>query len=364
MKHRVNKPAASTDPARSQVKAVQQDTTDIGMEISGEPTTPLKPDDPTLTPTPNRPAPAEGAASLVTDATPDTSGKNAEASGIADSGAEAGVSMPESQVAGLAGASISHQLSPKPCSPKKQASNARNSKLFSTGPKTPAGKKKSAMNALKHGTYARHLFATAAQWAADGQDYQIRAAAIRDTYRPKNAVVELWVEKLAGDMTVLVRVIRHEQAVLSSDYPFEGPRIERILRCKAAAERAVYRDIEALQRFQEEGNLTREQPASFESDPGNDGGKAGAPSSELTVDSGEPAHGAVEEDGESTLPEGSENHPDSGAEVRQASETVIYQRPPDLPDLPQTTVPVITPRERSKNLERIDTILEGFRFKE
>jgi hypothetical protein len=361
MKRKIDKPAVA-EPVRPQPKAAQQDTAENEMTTSGEHAPLSKSDEPTLPPAPSDATPTDVPKPLVTDATPDTSAKNAEKFNVIDdSGAASSESTPEGQAADAVENSIPEKISAKTSSPRKQESNARNAQ-FSTGPRTAAGKKKSSMNALKSGTYARHLFATAAQWAEDGEDFRIRAAAIRDTYRPKNPMAELWVEKLAVDLTHLARILRHEQTVFSLNCPFENSRIERILRCKVAAEKAVYRDIEELQRLQEEGSLTRVQPAHSESGSGNDNGKAGVPSSESTVDSGDPNQGPVEAASDPTFTDGSENGPDIGAEVE--SEAVIYERPPDLADLPQTTVPIIKPREPSKNLERIRTILENWKPKQ
>jgi hypothetical protein len=124
----------------------------------------------------------------------------------------------------------------------------------------------------------------------------------------------------------------------------------------------VYRDIEELQRLQEEGSLTRVQPAHSESGSGNDNGKAGVPSSDSTVDSEGSDHVPVEAASESTVSDGSENASAIGADVE--TESAIYERPPDLPDLPQTTVPVFKRRDPSQNLEMIRTILENWRPKQ
>jgi hypothetical protein len=222
MKHKIEKPAAASEPVRPQAKAAQQDTAEIEMNKRKEHATHSKSDDPTLPPTPSDPAPTDVPKPSVTDVTPDTSAKNAETFNVSDdSGAASSASTPEDQAADAVENSIPEEISAKTSSPRKQESNARNAQ-FSTGPRTAAGKKKSSMNALRSGTYARHLFATAAQWAEDGEDFRIRAAAIRDTYRPKNPMAELWVEKLAVDLTHLARILRHEQTVFSLNCPFEN----------------------------------------------------------------------------------------------------------------------------------------------
>lgn len=64
---------------------------------------------------------------------------------------------------GVADNSLPREIHAKPISPQRHAANIRDAQL-STGPRTAAGKKKSAMNAYKQGLYARHLFPTADQW--------------------------------------------------------------------------------------------------------------------------------------------------------------------------------------------------------
>ena len=214
------------------------------------------------------------------------------------------------------------------------------------------------MNAYKHGIYARHLFVTAEQWAADGKDYQMLAAGIRDFYRPKNFMAELCVEKVATGEINLARIFRQEQSLLASRNPFDSQRIDRILRCKTAAKKDLYRDLKELERLVARGDVIWLQLASSEAGQENDNGEAAAPCSNSTTGPDEPSHDAVSADGESTLPNEQENGADSRAEVWEESKTVIYERPADLPDPPQTTVPDHDRRER---YERMRILLEGCR---
>jgi hypothetical protein len=141
MKHKIEKSAAASEPMRPQAKAAQQDTAEIEMNKMKEHATHSKSDDPTVPPTSSDPAPTDVPKPSATDATPDTSVKNAETFSVSDdSGAESSASTPEGQAADAVDNSIPQEISAKTSSPRKQQSNTHNAQ-FSTGPQTAAGKK-------------------------------------------------------------------------------------------------------------------------------------------------------------------------------------------------------------------------------
>jgi len=224
---------------------------------------------------------------------------------------------------GVADNSLPPEIHAKPVSPRRHAANIRNAQL-STGPRTAAGKKKSAMNAYKQGFYSRHLFPTEAQWAVDGGDYQRLAIGIRNYYRPRNIMAEIWVEKLVTDQIRLARIIREEQLFFASKHPFDGPWMDRIVRNRNSVEKAVYRDIQELERFQENGDVAfGKLGAGLRGDSGKDGGPYPRPAVGPQC--------GVNTDGEPAFPDGSEDRPDSGDVPWVESEAVIFQGPPDNP---------------------------------
>jgi hypothetical protein len=243
----------------------------------------------------------------------------------------------------------------KALSAKQLEANRKNSQR-STGPKSQAGKRKSAMNAYKHGNYARQLYATAEQWAFDGQDYQTLAAGILETYRPKSFMAAVSVENLATDQIRLARIIRHEQMLLASKDPFGSPRMDRILRSKNAAKKDIYRDIEELERFVSEGSVDLGQPEALESLPGNDSGEPDVQCSNSPIGPDQPVDGGANANGESVLPPGAENDSDRGDVTRQEIDAIIYHRPADLPDPPQPPAPM--PSSRGEGLAQIRSLLE------
>ena len=224
---------------------------------------------------------------------------------------------------GVADNSLPPEIHAKPVSPRRHAANIRNAQL-STGPRTAAGKKKSAMNAYKQGLYSQHLFPTAAQWAVDGGDYQRLAVAIRNCYRPRNITAEIWVEKLVTDQIRLARIFREEQLFFASKHPFDGPWMDRIVRNRNSVEKAVYRDIQELERFQENGDVAFGKPgANLRGDSGKDRGPYRVPAVGPQC--------GVNTDGEPAFPDGSNDRPDNDDVPWVESETVIFQGPPNNP---------------------------------
>lgn len=159
--------------------------------------------------------------------------------------------------------------------------------------------------------------------AVDGGDYQKLAIGIRNYYRSRNIMAEIAVGKLVTDQIRLVRIIREEQLRFASKHPFDGPWMDRIVRNRNSVEKAVYRDIQELERFQENGAVAFGKPGA---DLRGKSGKDGGPYPRPVVD---PQCG-VNTDGEPAFPDGSEDRPDSGDVPRVASETVIFQGPPTI----------------------------------
>jgi hypothetical protein len=210
----------------------------------------------------------------------------------------------------------------KPLSAKQYAANVRNGRR-STGPRTAAGKQKSSLNAYKHGIYVKQMYLTIVEWQKDGYDYVRLACGIRDYYQPKNFMEELCVEKLVMEHIRLARITRQEQLFLASKYAFNNPAMDRILRTRNSTEKAISQHLRELEHLRETGQGAFGKPGT---DWPGDSGNNGSPCPSPAVG----PQGGVNTDGESALPDGLEDCPESCADLWVESEKVIFQGPPKI----------------------------------
>lgn len=96
-------------------------------------------------------------------------------------------------------------------SAKRTAANRRNA-LKSTGPRTPEGKRRTSMNALKHGLRAASM---AVPVLEDPKDWEThRAQTVRDL-TPVGYLETVFAERAAALLWRLARVVRYEAEVVS-----------------------------------------------------------------------------------------------------------------------------------------------------
>ncbi|MHB8485812.1 MAG: hypothetical protein ACYDCM_08790 [Candidatus Acidiferrales bacterium] len=138
----------------------------------------------------------------------------------------------------------------KPVSPQKLAANRTNAQR-STGPRTSAGKQRSAQNSYKHGFYGKRLFPNNELFARDGADYNRIHAAYWNHYAPVGDLEKYCVETIAVESLRLARLLGHEQTVLAWQHPFQQPSIDKILRYETSVSRQREKAIEQLERLQE-----------------------------------------------------------------------------------------------------------------
>lgn len=91
----------------------------------------------------------------------------------------------------------------------KLIANRANAKL-STGPRTPAGKARVRLNAIRHGIFASEALIRAGDGAEEGPAFEALLAALKDDLAPAGALEELLVEKLAVIVWRWRRVLRYE----------------------------------------------------------------------------------------------------------------------------------------------------------
>ena len=95
-------------------------------------------------------------------------------------------------------------------SERKLAANRANSKR-STGPRTPEGKARSAMNALRHGILAKAAFNGTIEGDERRTEFEELLAGLAQEYQPRTMTEIVTVQQLAGCYWKLARVWRFEQ---------------------------------------------------------------------------------------------------------------------------------------------------------
>lgn len=127
------------------------------------------------------------------------------------------------------------------------------------GPKTPEGKARSAMNALRHGLRARHFALLPHE---DPAEFAALARATREAYRPRCPVERELVEAIAVALWREIRADRIEAESLADIPPADSARsagtdlvepahrasLALVLRYRAQAAAAVRRAQDALAR--------------------------------------------------------------------------------------------------------------------
>ncbi|MHB8383418.1 MAG: hypothetical protein ACYDC3_13905 [Candidatus Binataceae bacterium] len=105
-----------------------------------------------------------------------------------------------------------------PISERKLAANRRNA-ARSTGPRTASGKKRSALNALKHGMLAKRMVIPALEGPRAAAEFRAMLHALISDLVPHGALERILVEEIAVCTWRLRRVLRFENRVafLNSD---------------------------------------------------------------------------------------------------------------------------------------------------
>ena len=168
---------------------------------------------------------------------------------------------------------------------KKQiAANRRNAKK-STGPRTPAGKAKSAQNATKHGLLARQPVLS----DEDGAEYEaLRLSLIHELW-PETPLEQRIVERIAAAQWRLARVPVIETELFAAlrvnamgrkeglgaawarDAGPHGGALARLARYETMLERSVARGLAELRRSQAERSKAERGEAAREAQPGRGG---------------------------------------------------------------------------------------------
>jgi hypothetical protein len=94
------------------------------------------------------------------------------------------------------------------------AANRANAQ-HSTGPRTPAGKARSSLNALKHGCFSRHLERAAGALGEDRAEFDALLAGLTAEYAPEGPEETLLVDRMAALWWRMQRLAAQQQAYLA-----------------------------------------------------------------------------------------------------------------------------------------------------
>jgi hypothetical protein len=151
--------------------------------------------------------------------------------------------------------------SPKLISVKQLEANRQNGKK-STGPRTPEGKQRSRLNALKHGILAKAVVIEGDPGREKRGEFDHLLTEFWQHYTPQGPVEEMLVERMATLKWRLARVYRSERGEIVSnhevdpDYASERDFLpdasvsDRLVRYETMLERAFYRALTELDRVQ------------------------------------------------------------------------------------------------------------------
>ncbi|MBZ5653584.1 MAG: hypothetical protein LAO18_24250 [Acidobacteriia bacterium] len=99
-------------------------------------------------------------------------------------------------------------------SPRRVRANRQNSRK-STGPRTPNGKKRASMNAVKHGFFSKFLLVQHPEGKVSQSELDKFYAGVRKHYQSVGFLEELWMEKIAVWSWRLRRLIRFESGQIA-----------------------------------------------------------------------------------------------------------------------------------------------------
>jgi len=152
----------------------------------------------------------------------------------------------------------------KATSSRKVEANRRNAQL-STGPKTDEGKAKSSRNSITHGVFVKKFLDGATPETV--AEIEELAAGLRDYYKPQGIVEEILVQKIVVETARYGRVLGLEQPEPGATRPYLLHCLDKVMRYTTSTSRALYRDIEELERVQAARKACEESAASMDAEP-------------------------------------------------------------------------------------------------
>jgi hypothetical protein len=137
----------------------------------------------------------------------------------------------------------------RPISSKKLAANRANAQR-STGPKTPEGKEKSKLNAVKHGLTSRYFPALIEAGTAEWEELEAVRRDLVNHCQPVGPVEELLLEKVIIEYMRYRRLVEREQVLCVHNRGFYLEIVDKLTRYQTAINRQLYEAMKELERVQ------------------------------------------------------------------------------------------------------------------
>jgi hypothetical protein len=137
----------------------------------------------------------------------------------------------------------------RPTSSKKLAANRANAQR-STGPKTPEGKEKSKLNAVKHGLTSRYFPALIEAGTAEWEELEAVRTDLLNHYQPIGPVEELLLGKINIEYMRYRRLVEREQVLCFHNRGYYLEIVDKVTRYQTAINRQFYQAIQELERLQ------------------------------------------------------------------------------------------------------------------
>jgi hypothetical protein len=167
---------------------------------------------------------------------------------------------------------------------KKQQSASRRNAKHSTGPKTPAGKAASSMNALKHGLRAQKIVMLPGESEDDFADL---CARLHEQYQPQTPAEQDLVEQAAVSQWKLARAetLENDCYQTTADPIARTVILNRMSQIQSRFERSYFKAYKELERIKDARPVPAEPPAeSPRTEPPAEPAKPQPPATGLSVE--------------------------------------------------------------------------------
>ena len=161
----------------------------------------------------------------------------------------------------------------RPTSSKKLAANRANAQR-STGPKTPEGKEKSKLNAVKHGLTSRYFPAVIEAGTAEWEELEAVRVDLHNHLRPVGPVEELLLEKMTIEYMRYRRLVEREQLLCVHRPGYYLDIVDKLARYQTAINRQLFEAMEELERVQATRKALEREKAKEEGEQNGDSGRS------------------------------------------------------------------------------------------
>jgi len=161
----------------------------------------------------------------------------------------------------------------RPTSPKKLAANRANAQR-STGPKTPEGKEKSKLNAVKHGLTSRYFPAVIEAGTTEWEELEAVRADLASHCQPIGPFEELLLEKTIVEYLRYRRLLEREQFLCVHKPGYYMDIVDKLSRYQTAVNRQFFEAMKELERVQATRKAQEREKAKEEGDQNGESGSS------------------------------------------------------------------------------------------